>query len=347
MAELGKHLADVLLRAKVYGLTTPPGEPPLQQAQLSIVGDDAALTIPVLPGDEGPPGAPAKPFDWQQPQLASAGELPTLTPADAGAAYVINDGSGTADIAYWTGTVWQYFVDCFGPGLPGPVPDITATAEVLAPEADAEVVVSGTAAAPNLHFRLPGLPGPVGPSGGWDLFDAAAPRPAGAMLTWDADGTKWRPTAPTALPRTLRYTLPEAAFTDYAGTAASQTIASLSIPPQPVAYHVDVHGHVRVGQQSGSSAQAAIVVRLGDAASGQQVAKGLAVTAGPCTISPHYSSQDTGKQASAAGPGSATGRVPAATAATLYVVAVRAAGSGGWTCEKADAQLSVTVIPDL
>ncbi|HPZ50985.1 MAG TPA: hypothetical protein PLA44_14130, partial [Propionibacteriaceae bacterium] len=31
---LGTYLGDVLLKAKVFGLATPPGEPPLQQAQL-------------------------------------------------------------------------------------------------------------------------------------------------------------------------------------------------------------------------------------------------------------------------------------------------------------------------
>lgn len=111
MAELGEFLGDLLLKAKVYGLSTPPGEPPLQQAQLSVVGTDAALGIPVLKGDPGDPGTAAEPFRWQFPSLTSTAELPTsFVTSDKGKAYVINDGDGTADVATGpasSGSTWS------------------------------------------------------------------------------------------------------------------------------------------------------------------------------------------------------------------------------------------------
>ncbi|MGB6246122.1 hypothetical protein [Gordonia sp. (in: high G+C Gram-positive bacteria)] len=348
MTNLGTHLADMLLRARVYGLQTPPGEPPMAQAQLSIVGDDADLAIPVLQGDPGPAGTPAAPFKWQT-QVASAGELPTLTNSaeDKGKAYVISDGAGTADIAYWNGLTWQYFVDAFGPGLPGPAPDITASGEMVAEASPFEVVVSGAAAAPNLHFRIPETPGPAGPSGGWDLFDAAAVRPDGSIPVWDATAGKMKPVAAaTAVPRITRYTLPESAWVTYSGTASAQTVATMTLPALPWPYHVEVSGHARISQASGATTQVALVVRVGDQLSGQIVGKGLAVASGACVIGAHYSSQESGKQSLASAPGSTTGRVAASTSTALYVSAVRESGSGSWSIGQADAQLSVLLIPD-
>lgn len=347
-ANLGTFLADMLLRTKVYGLATPPGEPPMAHAQLSIVGTDADLAIPVLKGDPGDPGTPAPPFLWQG-QVASAGELPTLTntPGDKGKAYVVNDGTGTADIAYWTGTEWRYFIDAFGPGLPGPAPDITATGELVDESDPFEIVVTGAAASPNLHFKVPGVPGAAGPPGGWDLFDAAAVRPDGAVLAWSATDQKMRPVAASqVVPRVSRYTLPESSWVAYSGNGSSQVVATMPLPALPHPYHVDVHGRARIGQASGSTTQVGLVVRLDDQSAGQIVADGLPVPSGPCIIGPRYSSQDSGKQALASAPGSSTGRVPAGQTATLYVAAARSSGSGSWSVDQAGAQLSVTLIPD-
>ncbi|WP_336791759.1 hypothetical protein [Gordonia malaquae] len=342
---LGTHLADVLLRAKVWGLATPPGEPPLQQAQLSITGDDADLAIPVLQGEPGPPGTAAAPFLWQFPTLASAGELPTLAAGDKGKAWVISDGAGTGDIAYWTGTEWRYFVDAFGPGLPGPAPDVTATGELVAEADPFEVEISGPAAAPNLHFKIPGTPGPPGPGGAWSLFDASVARPDGAVPVWDADTAKFVPaTAETALPRPTRYTLPESAFTAYAGTAASQTVATMPLPVLPYPFQVDVTGHAKVGLQSGSTAETSIMVRIDDPTAGQLVAKSIPISSGAAAIGPHHSS--AGAPSAAAAPGGATGLIPAHAARNLVVVATRVAGSGGWTFAKTDAQLRVLIVPE-
>ncbi|WFN93483.1 hypothetical protein [Gordonia sihwensis] len=349
MASLGTHLGDILLRCRVFGLATPPGEPPMMQAQLSITGEDADLALPVLKGDPGEPGTPAAPFKWQG-QVASAGELPTLsdTPADKGKAYVVSDGTGTGDIAYWSGTTWNYFVDAFGPGLPGPVPDITTTGE-LVDEADPfEVVVSGPASAPNLHFKVPAQPGPPGPGGDWGLYDKTSPRPNGAVPVWDATAGLYKPVGPgAAAPGVSQYTLPESAWSAYSGNAATQTVATMALPALPYDYHIDVSGHARIGQGLLSSTQVALLVRLNDPTSGQIVGKGLGVHTGVCDIGPHFSSQESGKQSAAAAPGTATGRVSAGTAATLYVVGVRESGSGTWTLGQADAQLRVLTIPDL
>ncbi|HMS75595.1 hypothetical protein [Gordonia sp. (in: high G+C Gram-positive bacteria)] len=347
---LGTYLGDVLLKAKVFGLATPPGEPPLQHAQLSVVGDDASLGIPVLRGDPGAAGAPAAPFKWQFPSLDSASELPTLTntPTDVGKAYVINDGTGTADIAYWTGTQWRYFVDAFGPGLPGPVPDITVDGELVAAGDPFAVVVSGTAEAPHLHFQVPAVPGPQGPSGPWQLYDDTQTRDTGDVPVWSDAAAKYEPRSLLELgsfPRVLRYTQPEGAFTAYTGTNGSHTMCVMSLPSLAYAYHVDVHGHVRVSRAGDATTRVAIVVRLGDASSGQIVGKGMAVESGPCIIVPHYSSQESGKTNLTATPDGATGRTAAEASALLYATAVVVDGAGSWSVAAVDAQLSVSLIP--
>lgn len=349
-ADLGVYLGDVLLKAKVYGLATPPGEPPLQQAQLSVVGMDAALGVPALQGDPGPAGDPAVPFKWQFPALDSTTELPTLTntSTDKGKAYVVKDGGGTADIAYWTGLEWKYMVDAFGPGLVGPAPTITVTGELVDETAAFEVVQSGTDEAPHLHFQIPATPGPPGPSGPWALFDDTESRTAGDLIVWDATDGKFKPSPPleaNGIPRVRRYTQPESMFTAYSGSNASQLISTMVLPSLDHAYQIDVHGHVRVGQNVLSSAQVAVVVRLGDATTGQIIGKGLAVTGGPCIISPHYSSQASGQTAYASTPDGTLGRVAGGSEATLYVTAYRENGSGSWYANAVDAQLSATLIP--
>ncbi|QBI97716.1 minor tail protein [Gordonia phage Dogfish] len=349
-ADLGEYLGEVLLKCKVYGLRTPPGEPPLMMGQLSIAGNDAALAVPVLQGDPGDQGQPAQPFKWQFPSLDSTSELPPLTntPTDIGKSYVIKDGTGTADVAYWNGLEWKYFADAFGPGLPGPTPDITVTGELVDEEDPFEVVVSGSDEAPHFHFKMPATPGPPGVTGPWFLFDDTETRNAGDVPMWSTDDAKFVPRSLLEMgsfPRVLRHTQPESAFTAYSGTAASQQISTMALPALESAYQVDVHGHVRVGRNGLSSAQVAIVVRLGDPTTGQIIAKGLAVDSGPCIISPHYSSQSSGQTGWASSPDGALGRVPAATATNLYVTALRESGGGSWYANAVDAQLSVTLLP--
>ncbi|MFT4128096.1 MAG: hypothetical protein QM662_17935 [Gordonia sp. (in: high G+C Gram-positive bacteria)] len=346
-ADLGVWLGDVLLKCRVYGLAAPAGEPPLQQAQLSVVGTDAALGIPVLQGDAGSAGAAAAPFDWQQPQLDSAADLPdTYGTDDAGKAFLIADGTGTADIAYWDGTAWQYFVDAFGPGTPGVTPAITMDGELVDADSEFAVVVTGTDEAPHFHLQIPATPGPEGPSGPWELYDAGTVAAAGDLPVWDTTAAVYVPTTALDLPRPRRYTQPESQFTAYSGSNSSQLISTMTLPALDHAYQVDVSGHVRVGQvDSSSTAQVAVVVRLGDATTGQIVAKGIAVTSGPCIIGPHYSSQASGQTGYASSPDGALGRVPAASSATLYITAVRESGTGAWFANQVDAQLAVTVLP--
>lgn len=351
MTNLGTFLGDFLLKVKVFGLATPDGEPPLQQAQLAIVGDDASLGIPVLKGDQGAPGTAATPFKWQWPALDSASELPTLTNTadDKGKSYVIKDGGGTADIAYWTGTEWKYFVDAFGPGLPGPAPDITVDGELVDEDAPFEVVVSGSAATPHLHFKIPEMPGPTGPSGPWNLYDSTQDRDAGDIPVWNEGTSRFEPKTwleIASFPRVSRYTQPESAFTAYSGSATSQLISTMALPALAYPYHVDVHGHVRCGPNAFSSAQVGVVVRLGDQTSGALVGKALSEAgAGGRVISPHYSSQASGQQGYASAPSATLARVPANSQQTLYVTALREAGSGSWYANQVDAQLSVTLIP--
>lgn len=349
--ELGVYLADVLLKCRVVGLATPPGMPPLQEAQLSIVGSDSVLGIPVLQGDPGPAGAPAAPYKWQFPSLTSMAQLPTGlgdNATDRGKAWVINDGTGTADVAYWNGVEFKYHLNAFGPGLPGATPDVTATGEVVAEDEPFEVIRTGSDETPSLHFKIPGTPGPPGPAGPWPLFDATAARADGDVPVWDADAGKFVP-APPVMPRTVRYTLPEGSFTAYSGSASSQLLATMVLPSLPYDCHVEVDGHLRVGQQGiGSSARTGVQVRIGNQTTGQLVAKGLSVPSGPVIIGAHYSSQGSGQQSVASGPDSTVGILPAGSsgpAASLFVMGVRDQGSGGWFADAVDAQLSVKLIP--
>ncbi|MBE7190712.1 MAG: hypothetical protein INR67_20690 [Jatrophihabitans endophyticus] len=317
--------------------------------QLSIVGEDAILAIPVLQGDQGIPGQAAAPFRWQFPELTSTNDLPTgLGSSDKGKAWVVKDGNGTADIAYWDGAAYQYFADAFGPGLPGATPQVTATGEMVGADQDFDVVITGSVGAPNLHFKIPEVPGPPGSGSTWNLYDANETRDAGEVPVWDADTGKFRPRLPADIvPRTHHLTMPESAFTAFSNTtAASQLLGQFPLPARTYDQQLHVTGHVRVGASPFASARVAVEVRLGSA-TGQIVAKGLGVTGGICTITPHYSSQDSGKTAYATAPGGSTGRIAAGTTdATLFVTARRDSGSGGWYADAVDAQLSILTIPD-
>lgn len=349
--ELGTYLADVLLKCRVIGLQTPPGMPPLMEGQLSVVGSDSALSIPVLQGAPGPPGSAAAPYKWQFPTLESIAELPTGlgdNATDRGKAWVITDGVGTADVAYWNGVEFKYHLNAFGPGLPGATPDVSATGEVVAEDADFEVIRTGSDETPNLHFKIPGTPGPDGPAGPWPLFDATVTREQGDVPVWDAVSGKFVPGTPPAL-RLSRYTLPEGSFTAYSGTSSTQLLATMVLPALPYDCHVEVDGHLRVGRTGvGSTARAGVQVRIGNQTTGQLVGRGLAVPDGPVIIGAHYSSQGSGQQSVASGPDSTVGILPAGStgpAASLFVIGVRDQGSGGWTADAVDAQLSVKLIP--
>lgn len=352
MADLGTFIGEFLLKCKAYGIAGTADQPAMNQWQLSIVGTDADMGVPVLKGDKGDAGTAASPFKWQFPELSSTTELPVNlgnTAADKGKAWVVHDGLGTADIAYWSGQKFEYIVDAFGPGLPGPTPRITATGEQVDEDAEFEIEITGSALSPNLHFKIPEVPGPAGVGSDWALFDKTIPRTAGMVPVWDAAAGKFLPgSAASVVPRVERFTQPESMFTAYSGSGASQLISTMVLPTRTYNYHVEVDGHVRVGAAPLNSARVAVEVRLDSATTGSLVAKGLGVTSGICVIGAHYSSAESDKTGYASAPGSATGRVAAgALNPTLFITARRDSGSGQWYSDKGDSQLSVKIIPDL
>ncbi|RIU21051.1 phage tail protein, partial [Mycobacteroides abscessus] len=144
------------------------------------------------------------------------------------------------------------------------------------------------------------------------------------------------------------YTVPESAFTDFTGLATRQTIGSFIIPPMPFDYVPVVHGHFKANGIE-LDADPFIIgseVRIGNATSGQLIAKGAGNMSSWSALFPHASS--TGSPNTAITPDNGIGMIPAystGTTSTLYVNLVNEGMAGFYSFNKAGAQLSILIVP--
>lgn len=347
---------------KFFAMPRQADDPRRIEGTMTLVGPEGVLTLDALVGPQGIPGEPSPIIrpEWGS-TITDADDLPdtdTLDETDTGRAWYIdgswhvyNDHDG--DYAVINGSI---------PGPPGLTPDISVSAEVIEPEegqtvyGPIDVDESGTSGAPHFHIKIPGIPGPEGPSAAIetasDYNDDVSAEP-GDFLVFGEDN-KWHPGKPTlTLPR--KYTIPHTSFIDYTGSNARQLIASLNIPPQDFDWFPDVVGHLQINRAIFSSQAVQVEVRVGrtGASTGENeplCALGpfdpvwaLFDASANVTILPHFSNATyPGRSIS---PDGSDGRVLAGDAATIYVWLRSLGGIGGYGFSRDGAQLRVDVVP--
>ncbi len=354
-------IGDRTVRMRFYAIPRKPGDPQTVVGTITLDDTDGVLTLDALQGVQGEPGIPSPII---RPQWAHgysteaalhAGES-DLDSSDAGKAWYIG---GYWYI--WTGTVWREEQGSL-PGPAGPTPNISMTAEQVEPAESGPygtIVVeeTGTDASPHFHLKVPGVEGPQGDNAtiraALDYDNADAPLD-GQGIVWDAGSSKFKPGDLSPYAATL-YTIPQAAFAGGTYSAGEQIIAQLSIPASNVAWYPDVMGHVRWGRSTLGSAQVQIEVRI-EPDDGSPSIPGSAPICGlgpydpstldtttVCHIAPHFSNDaDPNRSVS---PTSSVGRIPAAQAVNVWVIARRIGGSGSYTIDAAWSQLAIRCYP--
>lgn len=351
------YIGSRYVTIKFYAMPRNPGDPQMIAGTLTLMPDEAALTLDALIGPPGPRGLSA-PF-WR-PEWASTitnpGDLPDgLLEADAGRAWYI---AGFWHI--WDGDNWQVLLGAI-PGPPGPTPNIAMTAEQIpmtGQTAYGEIVVQegGTDENPTFHLLIPGIPGPKGDNSRIsESLDFEGEPLDGQTILWDAATSKWRPG--DASQQIVRYiTIPESSFGPAGTFSASRTVvAAPTIAAQGIACYVKVGGHLR-WKRSGlfNSAQVCVEVRMLPQGSddapetGQLIGKALY---DPSTldaetiahIRDHWS--DNTDPSRAVNPESAVGRISADEGVDLYVILYRQGGNGSYTYSTGGSHLSIELLP--
>ena len=355
------YIGNRFVNIKFYAMPRNPGDPQMIAGTLTLMPDEAALTLDALIGPTGPRGL-TSPF-WRpefQSTITNPADLPDgLAEADSGRAWYI---AGFWHI--WDGDNWQVLLGAI-PGPPGPTPNITMTAEQIemsgaTPYGDILVQEGGTDENPTFHLLIPGIVGPQGDNSRIsESLDFEGEPEDGQTLIWDAtahsgDG-RWVPGDPTQ--QSVQYiTVPQASFGPGGTFSSSRTIvAAPTIEAQPYAYYPKVGGHIR-WQRSGlfNSAQVCVEVRWlpqgsSDAPeSGELIGKALY---DPSTldaetvahIRDHWSS--SADPSRAVSPTSSVGRIPMDQGIDIYVMMVRQGGSGAYKVLIGDAHMSIELLP--
>ncbi len=338
------YLGSFLSNTHWYGVVGDGDTPAMQVATMEAVGQDAVIALDVLKGDKGDKGDPA---DIVQMQWDSTITAPSQLPQDLNATTDVGKAWWVNSMVYvWVGD--HYIAKQMGsPGQPGPVPNITFTAERVPPGTGTTIVQSGTSANPILHLKVDAPAGPVGPADAITSatdYDNTLPPENGQVVTWNGTKSKWE-ASDFAAKHPMFYSMPEAAFTNFTGVAQRHSIGSWTIPAQDFAYVPYVTGHIKAAGVE-LDADPLIIgceVRLGDPISGQLVGRGFGNISSWATITPHFST--TGDPNAAVSPDNGVAEVPAGTAMNIHVNLYNDGLLGAYIFQRAGSQLGILLVP--
>ncbi|WP_327100072.1 hypothetical protein OIE68_15610 [Nocardia vinacea] len=308
---------------------------------------DREAVIEIREGDEGEPGVqgePAWPWIWQG-DAANFAVLEgfSLTTADARKAWRVVDENA---IYLWTGVDWVRFTDAFdAPGRQGPANVLSGVGVAGAVGSSAAAALTGTAPNQQLQITFPrgatGVTGDAGTAGAIadaeDVADLTDARD-GSVLTWDSSDAVWRaaPNPKLGGPWAIAGSQFAAASNV---SAESRTVATMTIPAQPVAWRpIIISGQINVKVQIVSAIDDTRIIaeiRLGSA-TGPVVGFGMPLGAtnnSNILLCPRWEQAIT--------PDSTHATVAQNQTATLYVVLTRVAGVGTYTVINQGAQLLV------
>lgn len=345
---VGDHVPLKTVLGNIYfvGIVTDPNSPNQFAATMEMYGDTAVVTVPILQGPPGQPGEPQFALRFQNDTLADVPDpdhLPTLTntEADLGKYWIfgIEDELGnviSTSMFVWYGHEYRQMpVGSQGPPGPYPVISPLVVAEPPGshngPSGEAFWIhTEGGPATPTwtLHGAFPqGIQGDPGEAlwqaGDVNLIGAHVGDYLAMSADLDESGHNiWKPVTPQLLiPRW--YTIPEAAFSSFAGITGSDiTVCTYAVPQQISYWKPIIFGEMRVfgAQLDPTPFLIGVIVRLGNASSGPIVASGHGNAWGTINLSPHPST--AANPNSAMTPDNSFARVPpmhTGTDGTLYV----------------------------
>lgn len=343
-------LYQAMLQSTWVGIVGDPDTPPMQSATMEVVDGKAVITTTVLIGPRGFPGKNAPMVDLEWPVPLNADGTVNL-PTDWGAEKK-NHGFLHGGLVY----VWDGVAD-FHTALPGPTgatgatPEITLAFETIpmserTPEVIAagdQVEKGGTPERPFYKIRALSPQGPQGEMGPLEQITNYDPQTAfggaavGRVLTKLPNG-KWGP-SDSAIKTTVFATIPEAAFTNFNGTAQRAPILSYTLPVLDYDTVIRISGHFKAFGVELDSDPLLIGVecRLGDPLSGQLIGRGKGTPIGWSYVNPHSSSPSTPEVAIA--PDNGVGLIPAGAALAIHVALVNDGLLGAYIFNKTDAQL--------
>lgn len=323
------------------GVSDPVGLP-YTVNPLDLAGRDALIEVREGPqGAAGPQGGPAWPWTWQGDiaDFATLEALP-LTTADARKAWrVVAENA----LYVWTGVDWVRFLEAFqAPGQQGPANLLTGAAAVGTVGSSAAASLTGAAPNQSLQITFPrgetgeqGDPGTAGAiADAADVADISTAKD-GSILSWDSTADLWRPTPHPKL--VGPWSIAGSQFAAASNVSAPErTVATMTIPAQPVAWRPIVMGgqiNIKVHVTALDQTRIIVDVRLGSA-SGPIIGFGYPVSAPNNTnvlLCPRWEQAIT--------PDSTHATVAANQTATIYVVITRVSGTKTYTVVTQGAQL--------
>jgi hypothetical protein len=366
---LGQVLANIIL----MGIITDINNPNLFAATLEAYRDQAVLTLPVLQGPKGDPGQPVFALRWQNDNITSPSQLPTVLtdlPGDLGKFWVfgVTDQNGnvvgTTMYVWWGTRIGFRQLPVGAPGPPGPYPIITPNIKLEVPGSglgpggvDSWVAATGSIADPvfTFHIAAPqGIPGPSAALATSPDIDFTTRAPvAGDVLQCTGNTVVvagvprhvWANVAPVPMYPSL-YTIPETAFTSISGIGnATQQVCTFPVPSQAFAWKPFVWGQMQILGLN-LALQVGAEVRLGNPTTGPVIARGFSNTDGYVTLIPHTSFP--GNTSASMTTTNMYAKVPANHAdplGTLYVSLINEGLSIVYDFHAANATLSVLAMP--
>lgn len=298
------------------------------------------------PGGRGPQGGPAWPWTWRG-DVATYAVLQALGlgTADARQAWRVVDENA---IYYWTGMDWIRFATAFqAPGHQGATAAPIGAAVAGGVGTAAAAALTGTAPAQTLEITMPrGATGPPGDPGvggkisdAQDVGDVSGAR-QGSVLAWTAPPGEWRPIpAPQ-----LRGPWANGSSNFVGGSnlsAVTKTVATMTIPAQPIAWRpIVISGNItiQVHVQSFNQAWVEVEIRLGSP-EGELIGAGY----GP-GVANRVEVQLYPAWEYAVTPDSALGTVGPSETAVVYVI-LRKVGSRNYSIVTSGAQLLIVAQP--
>ncbi|MBF6213783.1 hypothetical protein IU487_22455 [Nocardia puris] len=333
------------IQITMRGVADPVGLP-YTVNPLELVDREAIVEIREgAPGDPGPQGDASWPWQWQGDatdfdELLGLG----LGYADARKAWRAADEDA---IYLWTGMDWIRFVDAFNTsGRQGPPNMLTGVAVAGAPGSSADATLTGTAPNQILTITIPrgetgdeGDPGEAGALADAVDVDVTDARD-NSVLAWDDTASLWRPRPNPRLAGP--WAIGSGQFGGASNLAVDRTIATITIPAQPIAWRpIVIAGNISIKchSQSLDDTRAIVQVRLGSA-EGPVIAFGQSLGATNNTMvlmCPRWEQALT--------PDSTHATVQPNQTATLFVVTSRSVGSRTYTVTTQGAQLMIMAQP--
>lgn len=299
---VGDHVPLKTVLGNIYfvGIVTDPNSPNQFAATMEMYGDTAVVTVPILQGPPGLPGEPQFALRFQNDSLADipdADHLPELTntEADLGKYWIFAqyDTLGNAistSMFVWYGLEYRQLpVGSQGP--PGPYPVISPflvrepPGSHNGPNGEENWIHTESGPATpvwTLHAAFPlGPQGDPGESlyqaGDVDMFGAAPGMTLVVSSDQDESGHYIVKPQVTPFLATNWYTVPQGAFSNYAGITGSDiVICTFAVPQQDFDWKPIVFGSLRVFGANIDPTPFLIGanVRLGSPTNGQIVSSG-------------------------------------------------------------------------